>query len=67
VIRPYFIARGARIPFLLTVLGVLGGVLAFGALGIFLGPVLLSVGYMLVVEFGQLAPPAPDRALPTDP
>jgi predicted PurR-regulated permease PerM len=63
VIRPYFISRGARIPYLLTVLGVLGGVLAFGALGIFLGPVLLAVGYMLVVDFadpsfgpGPLAP-----------
>ncbi len=56
VIRPYFIARGAQIPFLLTVLGVLGGVLAFGALGIFLGPVLLAVGYMLVLEFARLGP-----------
>ncbi len=53
VIRPYFIARGAKIPFLLTVLGVLGGVLAFGALGIFLGPVLLGVGWMLVLEFAR--------------
>jgi predicted PurR-regulated permease PerM len=53
VIRPYFIARGARIPFVLTVLGVLGGVLGFGALGIFLGPVLLGVGWMLVLEFGR--------------
>jgi predicted PurR-regulated permease PerM len=54
VMRPYFIARGAKIPFLLTVLGVLGGVLAFGALGIFLGPVLLGVGWMLVVEFARV-------------
>jgi predicted PurR-regulated permease PerM len=53
LIRPYFIARGAKIPFLLTVLGVLGGVLAFGALGIFLGPVLLGVGWMLVLEFAR--------------
>jgi predicted PurR-regulated permease PerM len=53
IIRPFFIARGAKIPFLLTVLGVLGGVLAFGALGIFLGPVLLGVGWMLVVEFAR--------------
>ncbi len=68
VIRPYFIARGARIPFLLTVLGVLGGVLAFGALGIFLGPVLLAVGYMLVIEFGQLAQaPAARPGLPQEP
>jgi predicted PurR-regulated permease PerM len=54
IIRPYFIARGAKIPFLLTVLGVLGGVLAFGALGIFLGPVLLAVGWMLVLDFAQM-------------
>ncbi len=68
VIRPYFIARGARIPFLLTVLGVLGGVLAFGALGIFLGPVLLAVGYMLVIEFGQLAQvPVARPGLPQEP
>jgi len=76
VIRPYFIARGAKIPFLLTVLGVLGGVLAFGALGIFLGPVLLGVGWMLVLDFaridagsamvaGDLAPPAAPAPLPT--
>jgi predicted PurR-regulated permease PerM len=53
LIRPYFIARGARIPFALTVLGVLGGVFAFGALGIFLGPVLLGVGWMLILEFAR--------------
>jgi predicted PurR-regulated permease PerM len=53
VIRPYFIARGADLPFLLTVLGVLGGALAFGLLGIFLGPVLLGVAYTLVNEFAQ--------------
>ena len=51
IVRPYFISRGARLPFLLTVLGVLGGVLAFGVLGIFLGPVLLGVGFTLVMEF----------------
>jgi predicted PurR-regulated permease PerM len=51
VVRPYFISRGARLPFLLTVLGVLGGVLAFGVLGIFLGPVLLGVGFTLIMEF----------------
>ncbi len=62
VIRPYFIARGAKIPFLLTVLGVLGGVLAFGALGIFLGPVLLGVGWMLILEFART-----DMAVVEDP
>jgi predicted PurR-regulated permease PerM len=55
LVRPYFISRGAKLPFLLTVLGVLGGVLAFGVLGIFLGPVLLGVGYTLVMEFIRIA------------
>jgi len=58
VIRPWFIARGAQLPFVLTVLGVLGGALAFGLLGIFLGPVLLGVGYTLVNEWATPLPPA---------
>ncbi|MCQ8276894.1 AI-2E family transporter [Acetobacteraceae bacterium KSS8] len=67
VIRPMFIARGAQLPYLLTVLGVLGGILAFGGLGIFLGPVLLGLGYMLTVEFaagtGEFARPDPEAPL----
>lgn len=57
LIRPWFITRGAQLPFLLTVLGVLGGALAFGLLGIFLGPVLLGVGYTLVNEWARAANP----------
>ncbi|MCQ8241166.1 AI-2E family transporter [Rhizosaccharibacter radicis] len=74
VIRPMFIARGAQMPYLLTVLGVLGGIVAFGGLGIFLGPVLLGVGYMLTVEFSAApnagrpdplaAPPFPHDGAP---
>ena len=57
-IRPYFISRGTRLPFLLTMLGVLGGAIAFGLLGVFVGPVVLAVGYTLVAEW--TARPAPD-------
>ena len=57
VIRPWFIARGAQLPFLLTVLGVLGGAIAFGLLGIFLGPVLLGIGYTLVNEWAAAQSP----------
>ena len=60
VIRPWFIARGARLPFLLTLLGVLGGAMAFGLLGIFLGPVLLGIGYTLLIEFAEGPPAAED-------
>jgi predicted PurR-regulated permease PerM len=53
LIRPWFISRGAQLPFLLTVLGVLGGALSFGLLGIFLGPVLLGIGYTLLNEWAR--------------
>ncbi len=56
VIRPFFIARGTDLPFLLTMLGVLGGALAFGLLGVFVGPVLLGVGYTLVREYSDGKP-----------
>ena len=52
-IRPYFIARGTHLPFLLTMLGVLGGAFAFGLLGVFVGPVLLAVGFTLVTEWSN--------------
>lgn len=51
IIRPWFISRGAQLPFMLTVLGVLGGAVAFGLLGIFVGPVLLGIGFTLVNEW----------------
>jgi predicted PurR-regulated permease PerM len=51
LIRPYLISRGANLPFVIVLLGAIGGVLAFGFIGLFLGPVLLAVGYVLVREF----------------
>ncbi|MGH8623101.1 MAG: AI-2E family transporter [Burkholderiales bacterium] len=48
VVKPLLISRGAAMPFVLVLLGVFGGVLAFGFVGIFLGPTLLAVGYNLV-------------------
>ncbi|MDP3538345.1 MAG: AI-2E family transporter [Azonexus sp.] len=47
-VKPVLIARGAGISILLIGLGVLGGVLVFGFIGIFLGPVLLALGHMLL-------------------
>jgi len=53
VVRPWLISRGAKLPFLLIVLGVIGGLLAFGFLGLFLGPVLLAVAWRLVERWTQ--------------
>jgi predicted PurR-regulated permease PerM len=51
IVRPWLISRGASLPYALTLLGVLGGAIAFGALGIFLGPVLLALGLAVTEEF----------------
>lgn len=51
ILRPYLISLGSRLPFLLVLLGVVGGVLRFGIIGVFLGPTLLAVGYALISEW----------------
>ncbi|OHC70291.1 MAG: AI-2E family transporter [Rhodocyclales bacterium GWA2_65_20] len=51
LIKPFIISRGAQLPFAIVFLGVLGGVLAFGVIGAFLGPALLAVGYRLTLEW----------------
>jgi predicted PurR-regulated permease PerM len=47
VLKPYFISKGSNLPFVLIFLGVFGGVLAFGLVGIFLGPTLIAIAYTL--------------------
>ena len=51
IIKPYLISRGSHLPFILTLVGVLGGALAFGFIGVFLGPLLLALGYRLLQEW----------------
>ena len=48
VVKPYLISRTASLPILLIALGVFGGALAFGFVGIFLGPVLLALALALL-------------------
>lgn len=48
VIKPLIISRGANLPFVLILMGVLGGAIAFGFIGVFLGPTLLAVGFRLL-------------------
>ena len=57
IIKPLIISRGSVLPFLLVLLGVLGGIAAFGFIGVFLGPVLLAVGYALLLEWASTRPP----------
>ena len=59
-LKPMIISRGSALPFVLVLLGVLGGAIAFGFVGVFLGPVLLAVGYALIKEW------AVETAAPVD-
>jgi predicted PurR-regulated permease PerM len=51
IIKPYLISRGGALPLLLVFMGVLGGLMAFGFIGVFLGPVILAIGYALLSEW----------------
>lgn len=51
LVKPILIARGAGLSLLVIGLGVFGGVLVFGFIGIFLGPVLLALGQMLLLRW----------------
>jgi predicted PurR-regulated permease PerM len=51
VLRPLLISGPSRIPFMLVFFGVIGGLASLGLLGMFVGPVLLAVGFGLLAEF----------------
>ncbi len=72
VLRPILIRRGADLPLLLIFAGVIGGLFAFGLLGLFVGPVLLAVAYTLldswVSEISDAEAPATvQAAIPAHP
>jgi predicted PurR-regulated permease PerM len=50
-LRPVLIRRGANLPLLLIFAGVLGGLVSFGIIGLFVGPVILGVSYTLLVAW----------------
>jgi predicted PurR-regulated permease PerM len=51
VLRPFLIRRGADLPLLLIFSGVIGGLIAFGVIGLFIGPVVLAVAYTLLADW----------------
>ena len=64
-LRPWLIKKGANLPLLLIFVGVIGGLIAFGLVGIFIGPVVLAITYTLLGAWMAEAPPAADG--PGDP
>jgi predicted PurR-regulated permease PerM len=51
VLRPMLIRRGANLPMVLILAGVIGGLMSFGLVGIFLGPTVLAVAYTLMIAW----------------
>ena len=54
VLKPLLISRSSNLPILLIVLGILGGIVAFGFIGIFLGPTLLAIALTLLKHWFAL-------------
>jgi predicted PurR-regulated permease PerM len=50
-LRPLLIKRGADLPLLLIFTGVIGGLIGFGVIGLFIGPVVLAVAYTLLADW----------------
>jgi predicted PurR-regulated permease PerM len=50
-VKPWLISQGSDMPFILIFFGVVGGALAFGFIGVFLGPTLLAVGFRMLEEW----------------
>ena len=51
VVRPLFVTRSSKLPFVLVLMGLIGGAMFAGVVGLFLGPVILAVAYALVREW----------------
>jgi predicted PurR-regulated permease PerM len=67
VLKPMMIGHGLEVPMPIILLGVIGGVMAFGLVGLFIGAVVLAVGYVLFSEWvGAPAPGTESAELPAD-
>lgn len=59
VLKPVLIRRGVDLPMLLIIAGVVGGLISFGVVGLFIGPVLLAVTYTLLESWINETPASP--------
>jgi predicted PurR-regulated permease PerM len=58
VLRPFLMARGLTTPMPVIMVGVIGGTIAFGIVGLFFGPIVLSVAWAVMVAWVQGGDPA---------
>ena len=60
-LKPMLLGRGVETPMLVILLGAIGGAIAYGIIGLFLGAVLLAIAYELLVVWM-----APDKSPATE-
>jgi predicted PurR-regulated permease PerM len=64
VLKPVFLGRGVTVPMWVVFLGAIGGLLSHGLIGLFVGPVVLVLGYALLLAWIQAGPlPATDAGI----
>lgn len=51
VLKPILLGRGVNLPALIVLLGAIGGMIQFGVVGLFLGAVILGLGYTIITEW----------------
>jgi predicted PurR-regulated permease PerM len=51
VLKPLLLGRGSAVPVVVVFLGVIGGFVAMGIIGLFIGAIVLSVGYKLFLAW----------------
>jgi predicted PurR-regulated permease PerM len=61
ILKPILLGRGAAVPILVVFLGAIGGFVAMGVIGLFVGAIVLSVGYKLLLAWLEPAPASEAR------
>lgn len=51
ILKPILLGKGAFVPMLVIFLGVIGGFILYGFIGLFAGPIILSIGYKLILAW----------------
>ena len=64
VLKPILLGRGVDLPALVVLIGAIGGMIAFGIVGLFLGAVILGLGYTIISDWLQASDDAEATASP---
>ena len=64
VLKPLFLGRGVDVPMLVILMGAIGGMITSGIVGLFVGAIVLALGYKLVgewLQWGELETENPEQ------